>query len=63
MELRLVKRILTWIQPSRCSENYPFDMFGLTATLNYYLCDGFTDTRCVRILRMEMCYQGCTMPI
>jgi len=56
MELRLVKRILTWIQPSRCSENYPFDMFGLTGTLNYYLCDGFTDMRSVCILRMEMCY-------
>ena len=21
-------------------------MFGLTGTLNYYLCDGFTDMRC-----------------
>ena len=43
--IEIRKRILIWIQPSRCSVNYTFDMFGLTGTLNCYLCDGFTDMR------------------
>ena len=44
-ELIFVTKISTQIQPSCCSANYPLDMFGLTGTLNYYLCDGFTDMR------------------
>lgn len=34
-----------WIEPSRCSVNYLFDVFELTGTLNYYLRVGFIHMR------------------